>query len=387
MSDNPVYAAVPASSRSPRPRSTARTVFLVLSLLLNGAFFLLFVGLCAGAYVLRESMSDDTPVSLRERHHSGPTTATDKIAILEFEDLLIETRIDFMERQIEQTAKDDQVKAVVVRIVSPGGSITASDAVHRKLTRLRDGDSEKGYKAKPLVVSMGALAASGGYYIAMPAQAIYAERTTMTGSIGVFASFPNVKELSDKIGLKMEVFKAGAVKTAGSPFHDMKPEERVMWQDMINHAYTQFKTVVEEGRPQLKGKLEDKVIDEPRQITVTDKDNQTKSIDVQFVRQRADGGLFTADKALEFGLVDHIGFLDDALKDAKARAGTGREYEVITYERPRTLFGRLLGVEDKSSPPPANVLDSAHLTAALTPRLWYLAPQSELAGIAAAGGR
>jgi len=387
MSDNPVYPVSPAPSRGPRPRSSLSGVFLLLSLLLNVAFFFLLAALCAGAYFLRESLPDDTSVTLRERHHSGSTTATDKIAIIEFEDLLVESRLDFLEKQIDQAAKDDQVKAVVVRIVSPGGSITASDAVHRRLTKLRDGDTEKSYKAKPLVVSMGALAASGGYYIAMPAQAIYAEKTTLTGSIGVFASFPNVKELSDKIGLKMEVVKAGAVKTAGSPFRDMKPEERVMWQDMINHAYAQFKSVVEEGRPQLKGKLEDKVIDEPRQITVTDKDNQPKSVEVQYVRQRADGGVFTADKALEFGLVDHIGYLDDAVKDAMARAGKGRPFEVITYERPRTLFGRLLGIEDKNAAPPANALDTAHLTAALTPRLWYLAPEAELAGIVAAGGR
>jgi protease-4 len=109
-------------------------------------------------------------------------------------------------------------------------------------------------------------------------------------------------------------------------------------------------------------------------------------VEVQYVRQRADGGIFTADKALEFGLVDHIGYVEDAVKDAVQLAGLGRDYDVIAYERPRTLVGRLLGIEDKSAAP-TSALDTAHLTAALTPRLWYLAPQAELAGIVSAGGR
>jgi protease IV len=299
--------------------------------------------------------------------------------------VLIEGRLDFMEKQIEQAATDDQVKAVVVRIISPGGSITASDAIHRRLSKLRNGDSEKGTKGKPLVVSMGALAASGGYYVAMPAQAIYAERTTLTGSIGVFASFPNVKELGDKIGFKMEVIKAGAVKASGSAFREMTPEDRALWQDMVDHAYAQFKGVVEDGRPQLKGKLEDKVVNEPRTVTVIDKDNQTKTAQVQYVRQLADGGIFTADKAEKLGLIDHIGYVEDAVKDAAGRATLGSNYEVIAYERPKGLAERLLGIEEKNKPAPANALDPAHLAAGLTPRLWYLAPQSELAGIVSAG--
>jgi protease-4 len=185
--------------------------------------------------------------------------------------------------------------------------------------------------------------------------------------------------LGDKYGFKMEVVKHGAVKTSGSMFQEMKPEEREVWQDMVNAAFDQFRDVVEEGRPQLKGKLEDLVINEKR--TVNDKDGHP--IQIQFVRQRADGGVFTAEKAKEFGLVDKIGYLDDAVKEAAALAGIGAGYESITYERPKTLSDVLLGAK---SAPPASALDAERLSAGLTPRLWYLAPQSEISGILSAAG-
>src|SRR2546421_1421244 len=102
---------------------------------------------------------------------------------------------------------------------------------------------------------MGALAASGGYYVAMPAQHVYAERTTITGSIGVYSAFLNVHELASKYGVKMEMVKAGDVKGAGSMFHELKPQERQMWQDMVDNAYRQFLDIVETGPPHLEGTL------------------------------------------------------------------------------------------------------------------------------------
>jgi len=296
----------------------------------------------------------------------------------------------YANRQIEQAGKDKNVKAVVVRINSPGGTITESDHVYHRLTELRDG--KEGNSAKPLVVSMGSMAASGGYYIAMPAKVLYAERTTVTGSIGVYASFPNVKELGDKIGVYMNLIKAGRVKDSGSPFQEMKAEERYMWQELVDHAYAQFKTVVESGRPALKGKLEEKVINDT--VKVTDRtrleDNGKvveKAIEkeVPYVRQRADGGIWTADKALEYGLIDKIGYLDDAVREATQAGGVGDKYEVITYDKPLSFFD-LFGGGMKAQETPVG-LDPARLGSALTPRLWFMAPQSELAGIAGAMSR
>jgi protease-4 len=227
---------------------------------------------------------------------------------------------------------------------------------------------------------MGGLAASGGYYAAMPCKTLYAERTTLTGSIGVFASFPNVRELTEKVGIKMEVIKRGDVKDAGSPFKDMSPEERLLWQDMVNQAYDQFLQVVREGRPDIKDKLTE-AIDK----TVTVRDPKTgKETQEVLTRSRVDGGIFTATEAKELGLVDRIGYLEDAIKDVASQAGLGDDYRVVTYQRPLTLANLLFGAQ---SPEPGMQLDAKRFAAAATPRLWYLAPQSELAGLLTAAGR
>jgi protease-4 len=345
---------------------------LALSLAVNLILFLALVGFSNSL-----STSGST---LNEKHYAGPATATDKIAVVRIDGVLMDGLNGFAQKQIEAAALDSGVKAVVLRINSPGGTITASDDLHRRITELRDGNPEKKTAAKPLVVSMASIAASGGYYLAMPAPTLVAERTTITGSIGVYAALPNAVELSKKVGFSMNVIKAGQVKDSGSPFHEMTEHERQLWQDMVDQSYLQFIQVVEQGRPQLKGKLqEDIVIDVTRPI----RDAKAASHHVQYRRYRADGGIFTAAEAKQFGLVDEIGYLNDAIKLARQAAHLGDNSRVVTYERPITLLGSLLGVK---AGPPETVLDPSRLAAGAVPRLWYLSPQADLAGIFAAMG-
>lgn len=363
-----------AASPPPRPRGSGCGCLLGMSLLLNFLFLVILAGLVFIELKLAK-MEDDSD-RLTERFHSGNTSAKDKIAVIEVEGVIFEGAIDYPKKQIKQAAEDDQVKAIVLRIESPGGSITASDELHRRITELVKGKGD--HPAKPAVVSMGSLAASGGYYVAMPCPKIYAERTTLTGSIGVFASFPNVHELCENIGVKMEVIKdtGSPLKDSGSPFKKMSPQERQLWQDMVDHAYDQFLEVVSNGRPKIKDVLKDPVIEK------TTKDKEGKV--VPFVRTRVDGGIFTADQAEKFGLIDKIGYLEDAIKDVATTAGLGSDYQAITYERPKTLPELLFGVH---SPQPGMQLDASKLSSAATPRLWYLSPQSELAGILTAAGK
>ena len=339
---------------------------VLANLFLVSVFTILVI---AGIMVALAGGSD----KLTERLYAGETSAKDKIAIVQVDGIILEGMIGYARKQIREAGKDDAVEAVVLRIDSPGGSITASDELHHLITELRDGNPEKSIQPKPVVVSMGGLAASGGYYIAMPGKPIFAERTTMTGSIGVYAAFPNLVGLTEKIGVTMQVIKRGEVKTAGSPFGQMTPQERQVWEDSIDHAYSQFLAVVEQGRPQLKGKLREVVVD--RQIT-TD-----KGAVVPYQRLRADGGVFSADQAKEFGLIDKVGYLEDAVQAAKTAAALGTDYKVVTYERPATLFGSLLGVQSTS---PTASLDAGRLAEGVSPRIWYLTPQSEVAGILAA---
>ena len=367
----------------PRPPSRFGAVVLGMSLMLNALVFGVVALLCGGAALL-DLRGDDERLPLKERTLLGKKSSPDKIAVVRVEGVIMEGMIDYAERQIERAAEDKSVKAIVLRVNSPGGSITASDQLHHRLVGLRDGNPEKGTPAKPLVVSMASLAASGGYYIAMPGKTLFAERTTMTGSIGVYATFPNVTELADKVGFSMNVVKRGDVKTAGSPFDKMRPEERELYESMVDHAYGQFKAVVEEGRPKLKGKLEEKVIDEERTVTEEKKDGTKEKRKIAFVRRLADGGIYTADQAKTFGLIDKIGYLEDAVKEARDLAGLGDDFRAVVYEKPFNLSEALLGLKDNT---PGMTFDPARLARGLTPRLWYLAPHSDLAGLLTAGGR
>jgi protease-4 len=381
--------------RPPAPRRSGGSTFLgivlglslAINLLCLAGFFIsvLFVSKLTGG--VGEASGESALI--RERHYSGETAASDKIAIVHLDGVLMEGTLGHWHRQIERAAKDKNVKAVVVRINSPGGTITSSDDIYHRLTELRDGKDDRA--GKPLVVSMGSVAASGGYYIAMPAKVLYAERTTITGSIGVYASFPNVKELGDKVGVYMNLVKAGRVKDSGSMFHDMKPEERYMWQEMVNHAYDEFKEVVEQGRPALKGKLEEKLLEKDVQVAEKerikiDSKVEEKAVEktIHYYRQRADGGIWTADKAKEFGLIDKIGYLDDAVKEATQLSGVTGKVNVVSYERALSLAEVLFGIK---APEPALRLDASQLSSAAMPRLWYMAPQSELAGVLSAMGR
>ena len=225
---------------------------------------------------------------------------------------------------------------------------------------------------------MGSLAASGGYYIAAPAHTIVAERTTLTGSIGVYAAFPNIAGLVKDYHCDMIVIKQGQIKDSGSPFKEMKPEERRVWQDMVDHAYLQFLDVVKDGRGSKLAK------DPLEEFTVEPQKGQDKLAQPPaggpYKRYLADGGIFTADKALELGLVDEIGYLDKALALAMKEAGLD-DYRAIQYEKPKSLTEILLGA--KAKPPSTGLLDPGTVKNGLVPRLWYLMPGSEAAGILA----
>lgn len=307
-------------------------------------------------------------VGLTERFHSGKKDATGKIAIVRVEGMIMEVFSSFVGKQLRDAAQDDDVKAVVLLINSPGGTVTASDQIWKQVKDLRDGRWERQAFPKPIVASMESIAASGGYYIAVPAQKIYAQPTTVTGSIGVYASFLDIHELAQKYGVDMNVIKKGELK-GGSMFHKMKPEERREWEELLEHTYQRFMAIVKEGRDGQKGgpRLKHGLRDE---LKLPTKDGEP------FVRRLADGGVFTADQAKQFGLIDQIGYLDDAIREAKSLAGL-TEARVIMYNRPLSLTEMILGVKSREPEGQVNLNDVPGATA----RLWFLAPGHELAGV------
>jgi protease-4 len=281
------------------------------ALLVTAALLLLFGGALVVALLwMGGSIMTSTDSWIEENYHSGNKSATHKIAIVSVEDVIMDLTARHVLRQLKAAHEDDDVKAVVLKVDSPGGTINASDQIHRKVKELCRGSDRR----KPVVVSMQGLAASGGYYVSAPADQIFAERTTMTGSIGVIASFPNFHGLMDQYKVRMEVVKTGPMKDAGSPFRAMTEDEKQRWQVIINDSFQTFLEVVSEGR----------------------------NMDLEKVRALATGDVYTAREAKANGLVDEIGYLEDAIAAAEARAGV-RDSKVIEYKRPLDIYEILFG--------------------------------------------
>ncbi len=325
--------------------------------------------------------SDDLP----ETRLWGEDDSKTKVSVIRIEGVLMEGMTSHFIKQIEQAGKDDKVKAFVVRIDSPGGTVSASEELHRMLTQLRDGKLLKFSDGHPkkMIVSMGGIAASGGYYIAMPAEKIFADPTTLTGSIGVYASLPNVAELINRNGIKFELIKAGGIKASGSPFHQLTPQERQPWQEMVDAGYDHFLDIVAAGRPKLtKAMLRDEAVAREK-IAVRDAKGNIETdwfgwpTLVPYTRYRADGGTFTAAQALKYGLIDEIGTLEKAVE---AAASGLPKYEVVAYEKSPSFLSSLIGSQGKSS---ATLLEPRRLSQSLLPRLWFLAPQADLAALIA----
>lgn len=224
----------------------------------------------------------------------------DKVAIVEIEGVITDSgRIT---RTIQEYGERDDIKAVVVRIDSPGGAVGPSQEIHGEIKKLR--------AKKKVVISMGAVAASGGYYIAMAGDRIVANPGTITGSIGVVIEFINVEELFKKLGLKGYVVKSGRFKDIGSPLKEMSPEEEKLLQEVVTDVHRQFMEAVSEGR----------------------------GLAMEKVESIADGRILSGEQALRLGLVDSLGSLSDAINLSAELAGIKGAPTVIYPEKPRGLW-------------------------------------------------
>jgi protease-4 len=208
--------------------------------------------------------------------------------------------------QLKKYRKDDRVKAIILRIDSPGGGTAASQEIYREI--------QKTVSQKKVVASMGNVAASGGYYVALAADKIVANPATLTGSIGVILDLPNFKELLKKIGVSQETVKSGPYKDIGSPVREMTPEERQLLQGVIDNVYQQFVEVVVKGR----------------------------KLSREQVERIADGRVFTGEQAKRLGLIDELGSFEDAVDLAKKMVGLSGEVKLIYPEKKRFSFWDLI---------------------------------------------
>jgi len=288
------------------------------------------------------------PAALQEYNVSGD--GKDKVLLVDLSGVISsESREGFysypsllatIKEELSKAAKDERVKAMVLRINSPGGTVTASHIIYHELK------SFKAARNIPIVASIMDVGASGGYYIASAADAVMAHPSSVTGSIGVIMLTVNARGLLEKVGVEANAVTSGPRKDMGSPFRQMLPEERAIFQSVIDSFYERFLHVVREGRPNLS---------------------------TEQIKKLADGRIYSGQQAKESGLIDEIGYLDEAVDLAKKKAGLAAA-KVITYRRPgeyqNNVYSRLMG----NGSGVANLanLDLLSLVRGGTPQFMYL---------------
>jgi len=275
-----------------------RTPYLVITMLI-----LMMITACSGP---RIKLFSDTIDPLKEFTLEG--SGTDKILLIPVNGLisdrpkkgLIHTSASLVEQivsQINKAEKDKHIKAVLFKINSPGGTITASDLLYHEISLFKERTGTK------ITVSMMDVATSGAYYISLPADLIMAHPTTVTGSVGVIYLQPKVGGLMDKIGLGVDVKKYGKNKDMGSPFRDSSEEEQKLMQKAVNDFGERFIRLVQKHR-------------KPER---------------QALSEISTARVFLAEEALKLGLVDKIGYLSDAVKESKMLAGISKDARVVVY--------------------------------------------------------
>ena len=236
---------------------------------------------------------------------------------------------------LRQAEEDPSVAAVVLEVNSPGGGVTASDEMHQSILDFKESSGKR------VVVSMGDTAASGGYYISTAADRIVASETTLTGSLGVIFSLTDFSELADEYGVEQEVIKSGEFKDMGSSFKDLTPEEREIFQSLVDESYDRFVSVIVEGR----------------------------NLPEEKVREIADGRVYSGQQARELGLVDSFGGLDEAAEVSQDLANV-EGATVVRYVQPESFTDTLLARLAPQEPEALRIAEEAGLT--LEPKPYYL---------------
>jgi protease-4 len=234
----------------------------------------------------------------------SPLNSKEGVGLIEVKGMILDSKETI--RQLRYFLKQDAVKAVVLRVDSPGGIVAPSQEIYSEVRKFA--------AKKKIIVSMGSLAASGGYYISAPATLIYANPGTITASIGVILKLSNIESLMDKIGIKSYTLKTGKFKDSGSPVRNFSPEDRAMLQSVIDNTHQQFVVAVAEGR----------------------------KLPLEEVRKIADGRILSGEQAKNLKLVDRLGTLQDAIEEAGRVAGISGEPELLLPPKKKINYLDLL---------------------------------------------
>lgn len=226
------------------------------------------------------------------------------VGLIEVKGMILDSKETI--RQLRYFLKEDAVKVVVLRVDSPGGIVAPSQEIYSEVKKFA--------AKKKIIVSMGSLAASGGYYISAPSTMIFANPGTITASIGVILKLSNIESLMDKIGIKSYTLKTGKYKDSGSPVRQFSAEDRAMLQSVIDNTHQQFVRAVAEGR----------------------------KLPIEDVRKIADGRILSGEQAMALKLVDRLGTLQDAIEEAGRLAGISGEPELLLPPKKKVNYLDLL---------------------------------------------
>ena len=312
-------------------------ILLVLSIVLN-----LLLGAAAGRKLATGRMIDRTPQFDETVVQKGGSS--DKIAVISLQGLISssiegvvgDTMVDDLKIALRQAADDEKTKAILLHIDSPGGEVTAADTIYNAVREARN--------RKPVVVYMGSLAASGGYYVACGGNYVMANPTTLTGSIGVIIETFNYENLLDKVGVQPVVFKSGAFKDMLSGSREMTPEERTYIQALVMQIYDKFLTVVSDERRLSKDVL----------------------------RPIADGRIVTGADALSDKLIDKTGYIEEAYEKCR-ELGHAPDAKVVKYEA-KFRFGKLFKMLGAANAPKLELKLPEGLAPELEPGKLYFLP-------------
>jgi protease-4 len=299
------------NEQPPKSGGGCLKAFLILS---GVGIIFAFIGTClivVLALIGAVSQNPSTSKHFMEEYVSGDKGSINKIVVIDINGIILSgdgspmyTVADSTSicEQLDTAQKDPAIKAVILRLNTPGGEVTASDVIHHKVLELRAGGI-------PVIASMEAVAASGGYYVAVGCDHIIANRLTMTGSVGVIAHTYNYHQLLNKIGIQSEVYKSGDMKDMLNGGRPRNEEEKAVMQGLIDDTYNEFVEIVASGRKDLTvEQIKDSII--------------------------GDGRVFHGDQALELKMIDQLGYFEDAEKKAAELAGIGKNYKLIRYQQP-----------------------------------------------------
>ena len=278
----------------------------------GGAFFLFFLAIFSLVYIAARSSN---PVKAEYGLHG------DKIGVVDITGVIIDA--DATVKRLKKFGDDDDIKAIILHIDTPGGGAAASEEISREVRRIRT------EKKKKVVASIGTLGASGGYYVASAADKIFADQASIVGSIGVIAEWVNYGELLQWAKLKEVVIKAGEYKDTGDPARDLTPAEREYLQSLIDDMHGQFIRAVAEGR----------------------------HAQVDDIKKIANGKVWTGEQALGLKLIDQLGDFQDAIKDTAKSVGISGEPTIVKPEKEKkSLWDVLFGDATDLMPNPSRML-------------------------------